>query len=105
MRLTSDARKAREETTIEAMMTIYCRGTHGTRASLCDECEHLLCYAKQRIAVCPLRERKTTCAQCAVHCYAPAMRERIRQVMRYAGPRMMFAHPILTALHLLDSLK
>jgi hypothetical protein len=30
------------------------------------------------------------------------MREQIRQVMRYAGPRMLLHNPILTIRHLLD---
>ena len=30
------------------------------------------------------------------------MRERVRVVMRYAGPRMLLRHPILAILHLRD---
>jgi hypothetical protein len=33
------------------------------------------------------------------------MREQIRCVMRYAGPRMMMYHPVLAILHFLDGLK
>jgi hypothetical protein len=33
------------------------------------------------------------------------MRERIRTVMRYAGPRMALRHPLLALAHLLDSLR
>ena len=40
--------------------------------------------------------------KCPVHCYEAAMRERVRQVMRYAGPRMLLRHPILALLHLRD---
>jgi hypothetical protein len=28
------------------------------------------------------------------------MRTRVREVMRYAGPKMMLRHPLLTLLHL-----
>jgi hypothetical protein len=38
-----------------------------------------------------------------VHCYIPTMREKIRVVMRYAGPRMAHRHPILTSFHFIDS--
>jgi hypothetical protein len=51
---------------------------------------------------CPLIEDKPTCASCPVHCYKPVMRERIRAVMRYAGPRMLRRHPVLAILHLLE---
>jgi hypothetical protein len=30
------------------------------------------------------------------------MRENIRKVMRYAGPRMIYHHPIMALRHLLD---
>jgi hypothetical protein len=33
------------------------------------------------------------------------MRDRIRKVMRFSGPRMLFLHPTLALLHLLDGLK
>ncbi|WP_420213628.1 nitrous oxide-stimulated promoter family protein, partial [Klebsiella pneumoniae] len=42
------------------------------------------------------------CKQCPVHCYQPAKREEMKQIMRWAGPRMLWRHPILTIRHLLD---
>lgn len=48
---------------------------------------------------------KPTCAKCPVHCYNARRREQIRQVMRYAGPRMLIYHPRLAILHLIDGLK
>jgi hypothetical protein len=54
-----------------------------------------------RLAKCPFQENKSTCANCTVHCYKPDMRQRVRAVMRYAGPRMMWRHPILALTHLL----
>jgi hypothetical protein len=33
------------------------------------------------------------------------MRELIRRVMRYAGPRMLLKHPILAVFHLIHRLK
>ncbi len=94
-------RMTREARTIEAMIRIYCRGQHGTRQGLCRECETLQDYAGLRLEKCPYQEGKTTCAKCPVHCYRPAMREQIRAVMRYAGPRMLLRHPVLALLHLL----
>lgn len=98
-------RRKREERTIERMIRIYCSGRHNTDTGLCPECEGLLRYALERIDRCPLKGRKTTCARCTIHCYAPAMRQRIREVMRYAGPRMAYTHPLLTLLHLFDGLR
>ena len=38
-------------------------------------------------------ETKTFCSNCRVHCYRSEMREEIRKVMRFSGPRMIFYHP------------
>lgn len=37
-------------------------------------------------------ETKTFCSNCRVHCYRSEMREEIRKVMRFSGPRMIFYH-------------
>ncbi len=95
-------RLARELRTIDAMIRLYCREQHGAPDALCPECQELLAYARLRLDKCPFQEGKTTCAKCPVHCYKPAMRERVRLVMRYAGPRMLYRHPLLAARHLLD---
>jgi len=62
----------------------------------------MLEYAQQRLEKCPFQEGKTTCAQCSVHYYAPEMREQIRRIMRYSGPRMLYKHPIGTLWHMID---
>ncbi|OKY73889.1 MAG: hypothetical protein BM485_16575 [Desulfobulbaceae bacterium DB1] len=98
-------RMQREADTIAAMIRIYCRRRHGGRTELCADCRELLDYARKRLRKCPFQEGKTTCGNCAVHCYKPAMREKIRQVMRFVGPRMIFYHPFLAVMHLLDGLR
>lgn len=98
-------RIAREKKTVAAMIRIYCRDKHGGRAGLCETCRQLEAYALQRLDKCPFGDAKSTCARCPVHCYRPAMREQIRQVMRYAGPRMLLHHPVLAVRHLLDERK
>ncbi len=93
---------ARERKTISAMVRLYCQDHHWEGAELCSGCAGLLDYALERLDSCPFREGKTTCTKCPVHCYRPDMRERVREVMRYAGPRMLRRHPILALRHLLD---
>lgn len=97
-------RMAREYRTVQAMIHMYCRGVHGSKV-LCDECSDLLVYARERLDRCPFQAGKTTCAKCPVHCYNPTMRERMRTAMRYAGPRMLFRHPVMALRHLLDGLR
>jgi len=96
-------RLRRERQTIESMFAIYCRDQHATPAGkLCASCQALQDYAIERLERCPFQENKPTCANCVVHCYKPEMREKVRQVMRYAGPRMLLRHPIHAVRHLLD---
>jgi hypothetical protein len=95
----------REARTVEAMVRLYCRAQHESSGALCAECTGLLDYAHARLEKCPFGEDKTTCLKCPVHCYRADMREKVRAVMRYAGPRMLYQHPILAILHLLDGLR
>lgn len=69
---------------------------------MCQECQDLMAYAEARLDKCPFQEGKTACAKCSVHCYQPGMRERVRAVMHYSGPRMLYRHPILALFHLAD---
>ena len=71
--------------------------------ALCPDCAALEAYACQRSDHCPFIRTKTFCSQCKVHCYHPEMRERIRQVMRFSGPRMLWVHPVLAVRHLWET--
>ena len=98
-----DGRLDRERRTVDAMIAIHCKGRHGTRSGeLCGSCRELMEYAHGRLARCRFGEGKPTCANCTVHCYRPEMRQRIREVMRYSGPRMLLRHPIMALRHLVD---
>ena len=72
---------------------------------LCPECAALLDYALRRLDSCRFGNGKPSCRKCPVHCYRADMRERIRTVMRWAGPRMIFRHPIAATRHLLRELR
>ncbi len=95
-------RLKRELSTIHAMVQIYCRDIHGSRAELCADCSQLYEYALQRLDKCVFQSEKPTCVNCPVHCYKKDMREQVRQVMRYAGPKMLLRHPVLAVRHLID---
>lgn len=87
-----------EVKTVEAMIDIACADRHGS-GELCQDCLDLRRYARERLEKCRFGAAKPTCATCPIHCYSPTMRERIRAVMRLAGPRMFFRHPWLTLIH------
>lgn len=95
-------RLVREHRTLAAMVKIYCRQRHGGCANLCSECQTLLDYAGGRLERCVFQAEKPTCAKCPVHCYQATQREQVKAIMRYAGPQMLWRHPILAVRHILD---
>lgn len=100
-----EAKRERERRVVAQMIEVYCHGNHGARGELCGECASLAEYASVRIGKCPFMATKTFCSQCRVHCYAPAQRQAIKDVMRYAGPRMLLRHPVMTVRHGIDTLR
>ena len=89
-----------EKETISLMLKLYCRDKHGQKEGLCGECEELEAYAHQRLESCQFMPDKPVCAKCPVHCYKPHYRQQVREVMRYAGPRMLTRAPGAAIRHL-----
>jgi len=84
-----------EKETVEKMIRLYCAKKHKSRNNkLCNECAAINEYAAQRLIHCPFGDQKMACADCKVHCYKPEMRNKIRQIMRFSGPRMLIYYPL-----------
>lgn len=96
-----------ELNTMTAMAKIYCRAHHQQehKKTLCAECTELLQYAETRLDRCPYGQDKPTCNKCPVHCYKPHMKQKVREIMIYSGPRMLIPHPIMSIKHLLAERK
>jgi hypothetical protein len=62
-------------------------------------------YASVRLDRCRFGAAKPTCAHCPVHCYQRDRRAQMRVVMRYAGPRMLWRHPLLSLGHWWDGFR
>lgn len=88
-----------EKKVVNKMITLYCNSKHNARGELCDSCHELNEYAYARLERCPFGEEKPTCGSCSIHCYKPSMKEQIKEVMRFAGPRMLLLSPIDTIRH------
>ena len=101
----TETKREREKATVSLMIALYCRKRHGMRSGLCADCAALESYARQRSDKCPVMETKTFCSNCRVHCYKPEMREKIRAVMRFSGPRMIFYHPVMAIRHVVETRK
>lgn len=98
-----ESKRKREKETVALMIRLYCQKKHGTKNGLCPDCQTLHDYAMHRSDVCPFMETKTFCSNCKVHCYRKDMREKIREVMRFSGPRMIFHHPVMAVRHVIES--
>lgn len=87
---------------IGTFVEIYCTGKHGDTArklftlpdgvgerSFCHECSGFMEYAIARRMKCPLEAEKPSCKHCRIHCYAPEPRKKVREIMGYAGRKLL----------------
>ena len=99
-------RKERKDLKVLALFTaVYCRAHHSGAEHLepaeselrelgpeghhlCGECREFLQYAFTRRLRCPL-DPKPICKHCSLHCYRPGHRERVREIMRFSGRRLI----------------
>jgi hypothetical protein len=93
-------RKEREIETVRTMITMYCKAHHHPEGDMCEECAEVYSYATLKYHRCLFGEDKPVCTVCPVHCYTREMREKIKTVMRYSGPRMILYHPLMAIDHL-----
>ena len=90
-----------EKAVVKKMIRLYYRRKLGILEPSTEELE-LLNYAKQRLTRCKFGNDKPACKRCPIHCYKPDMRAKIRDVMRWAGPRMIIYDPIAAIKHLIN---
>lgn len=109
----------RDLKTLAMFINLYCRCKHGERDRqevelkthnvreiagrpiiLCEECRKLLIHAYVKRTHCPMHP-KPQCKHCPSHCYHPVYREKIREVMRYSGKKMLLGGRLDYLFHLL----
>lgn len=101
-----DVEKRRQEEllTVREIIKLYCRGHKHRRAlgaELCPECQAMADYALGKLERCPRMDIKTFCSVCPIHCYGKTEGVKIREMMRYGGPRMLLYHPLMALRHML----
>ncbi|MDT8319054.1 MAG: nitrous oxide-stimulated promoter family protein [Xanthomonadales bacterium] len=96
-------RLQRELKTLQCMTDMHCAHHHAAYdGGRCGDCEDLMRYAARRLQKCPYGKDKPTCAKCPVHCYKALQRQQVRDIMRFAGPRMIWRHPWKAVVHIVD---
>jgi hypothetical protein len=83
-----------QEKLVSDMIHFYCMKVHLTKNGLCDSCKDLNDYAQLRLIKCPYGKGKPVCSNCKIHCYKKDYKERIKEVMRFSGPKMIYHKPI-----------
>ena len=97
-----DDRTAKDRKVLEAIGCIFCTAHHpGKKDScgLCPSCRETIEATLARAVACPYGH-EGNCQDCTTHCQRGQAQERIRQIMRYAAPRMALRHPLMTAEYL-----
>lgn len=100
-----DKKRENEKEIVKKMIEIYCCKKHHTSGEICKSCDELWRYAARSTDRCPFMETKSFCSNCKRPCYSEEMLKRMREVMRYSGPRMLFYYPLEVIRHLLQSRK
>ncbi len=88
-------RVEKEKQIITLMIEIYCEKRHShPRGELCEECQTLHEYAHKRLTFCKFQDEKTSCRKCPIHCYKKDMKQKVKDVMRFSGPRLLLYRPL-----------
>ena len=87
---------------IGKFVEVYCAGKHRDaerspialptglgECNLCPECASFLEYSVSKRLKCPLEAEKPSCKHCRIHCYGKDQREKMREIMAYAGRKLM----------------
>jgi hypothetical protein len=62
----------------------------GQSIDLCKRCTRLVTHALVKRTNCSM-DPKPACKHCPVHCYQPAYRAEMKEVMRYSGRKLLFS--------------
>jgi hypothetical protein len=82
-------RVAREKLTIHRIIMMYQRYCLKAIAER-EHYQGLNGYANRRLDKCVFGDDKPASRNCPVHCYQAAKREELKEIMRWAGPRMFW---------------
>jgi hypothetical protein len=106
MMLINSSKIENEKSAVEQMIKLYCRKHHAgdTISFPCDECSTMIDYAFLKLDKCIYGDKKPSCKNCSSHCYNQKMRDKIKAVMRYSGPRLIYYYPILSIKYLINKI-
>lgn len=95
-------RLQREALIVKTMIEYHCEIVH-SEGKTCEHCKILIDYTSRKLERCRFGSTKPVCKDCPVHCYSPEMKQKIREVMCWAGPKMIFRYPLYAMIHIYDT--
>lgn len=95
----------KQKKTIELMVKLYCKKNHGTENDVCAECREILDYAMVRVSNCRYGENKPNCGDCKTCCYKKDMKNKMINIMKYSGPRLLIHNPKVAIEHIIDKFR
>jgi hypothetical protein len=93
-----------EKNIVKMMILYYCKKKHFSKNDLCCDCEKLIEYSWLKLDKCPYGENKPACSKCEIHCYSAPMRKKIKDIMRYSGPRTIYIYPAVSIKHFISKM-
>ncbi len=94
----------REKKIVNFMILAYCKKIHKCK-NVCTECNNLIIYSNNKLDLCKYGSDKPSCKKCTSHCYNKVNKHKIKVIMRYIGPRMLYLKPKEFIMHLLNPQK
>lgn len=99
MNSVADKQEEKDRATLNAIARIYCDAHHGEAPKdsdgLCSSCCAAVESTMDRVSVCPFGHAGN-CEDCSVKCQRGGDQKRIKEIMKYAAPRMFLRHPLMS---------
>ena len=94
--------------TLRAIGCMYCKAHHASSVKgphgLCEECTATVAFTHERTKNCPYGHAHN-CQDCTTKCNRGQQQQRVKAMMRYAAPRMLLRHPLMTMDYLSKKLR
>lgn len=91
----------KEKEIVGLMIKLYCIKHHMDADSPCHQCLEILEYAKKQLNGCKHGDSKGFCSKCTAPCYRQDMRARIKEIMKFSGPRLILYEPYEFVKHII----
>ena len=98
-------KREREKRTVALMIRLYCRKKHGTKKIFVPNAKHFRSMRCSAVINAPLWKPRPFALTAVCIVTSRKCVKKIREVMRFSGPRMILHHPVMAVRHVIESKK